>query len=31
LNGELRVEQGEGYAAHITFPLQPAATWDAKS
>jgi two-component sensor histidine kinase len=31
LNGELRVEHAEGYAAHITFPLQPAATWDAKS
>ncbi|HEY5757528.1 MAG TPA: sensor histidine kinase, partial [Steroidobacter sp.] len=31
LNGQLQVEHADGYAAHITFPLQPAATWDAKS
>lgn len=31
LNGQLRVEHADGYAAHITFPLHPAATWDSKS
>ena len=31
LNGQLQVEHTDGYAAHITFPLQPAATWDSKS
>jgi two-component sensor histidine kinase len=31
LNGQLQVEHADGYAAHVTFPLQPAATWDAKS
>ncbi|MFC4311178.1 histidine kinase dimerization/phosphoacceptor domain -containing protein [Steroidobacter flavus] len=31
LNGQLRVEHADGYAAHITFPLQPATTWDSKS
>lgn len=31
LNGELRIEHTDGYAAHITFPLQVAATWGSKS
>jgi two-component sensor histidine kinase len=31
LNGELRIEDADGYAAHITFPLQTAATWGLKS
>lgn len=31
LNGQLSVEDADGYAAHVTFPLQPAATWDSKS
>ena len=31
LNGQLQVEHADGYVAHITFPLQPAATWDAQS
>lgn len=31
LNGQLSVEHADGYVAHITFPLQPAATWDSKS
>ncbi|WP_116809493.1 histidine kinase dimerization/phosphoacceptor domain -containing protein [Steroidobacter cummioxidans] len=31
LNGELRIEHTDGYAAHITFPLQATATWSSKS
>ncbi|WP_129642307.1 histidine kinase dimerization/phosphoacceptor domain -containing protein [Peristeroidobacter agariperforans] len=31
LNGELRIEHADGYAAHITFPVQAAAPWDSKS
>lgn len=31
LNGQLHVEHADGYAAHITFPLQSAAPWDSKS
>ncbi len=31
LNGQLRVEDDNGYAAHITFPLEPAASWDSES
>ncbi|GFE81455.1 hypothetical protein GCM10011487_34550 [Steroidobacter agaridevorans] len=31
LNGQLRIEHADGYAAHITFPLQAAVTWDSKS
>lgn len=31
LNGQLRIEDDDGYAAHITFPLQTPLTWGAKS
>jgi len=31
LNGQLHIEHADGYAAHITFPLQAPATWDSKS
>lgn len=31
LNGELHIEHADGYAAHVTFPLQAAVTWDSKS
>ena len=31
LNGELRIEHADGYAAHITFPLQTLPTWGSKS
>ena len=31
LNGQMRIEHTDGYAAHITFPLQVAATWSSKS
>jgi len=31
LNGQLHIEHADGYAAHITFPLQTPATWDSKS
>ncbi len=31
LNGQLRIEDGDGYAAHITFALQPAPPWGSKS
>lgn len=31
LNGQLRIEDADGYAAHITFPLQPTPTWGPKS
>ncbi|MBM0107444.1 response regulator [Steroidobacter sp. S1-65] len=31
LNGQLRIEDADGYAVHITFPLQPAPTWGPKS
>jgi two-component sensor histidine kinase len=31
LNGQLRIEDADGYAAHITFPLQPPLTWGSKS
>ena len=31
LNGQLRIEDADGYAAHITFPLQPPVTWGSKS
>lgn len=31
LNGQLRIEDADGYAAHITFPLQPPPSWGSKS
>jgi two-component sensor histidine kinase len=31
LNGQLQIEHADGYAAHITFPLQVAATWSSRS
>lgn len=31
LNGQLHIEHADGYAAHVTFPLQAAVTWDSKS
>lgn len=31
LNGQLRIDHADGYAAHITFPLQAAVPWDSKS
>lgn len=31
LNGQLRIEDADGYAAHITFPLQTPLTWGAQS
>ena len=31
LNGQLRIEDADGYAAHITFALPAALTWGAKS
>ena len=31
LNGQLRIEDADGYAAHITFPLQTPLTWGATS
>jgi two-component sensor histidine kinase len=31
LNGQLSIEHADGYAAHVTFPLQPTPTWDSKS
>jgi two-component sensor histidine kinase len=31
LNGQLHIEHADGYAAHITFPMQAAATWSSKS
>lgn len=31
LNGQLRIEDADGYAAHITFPLQTLPTWGSKS
>jgi two-component sensor histidine kinase/CheY-like chemotaxis protein len=31
LNGQLRIEDADGYAAHITFPLQAPPTWGSQS
>lgn len=31
LNGQLRIDDADGYAAHITFPLQMPPTWGSKS
>jgi two-component sensor histidine kinase len=31
LNGQLSIEDADGYAAHITFPLQAPLTWGATS
>lgn len=31
LNGQIHIEDADGYAAHITFPLQPSLTWGSKS
>jgi two-component sensor histidine kinase len=31
LNGQLHIEHADGYAAHVTFPLQAPVTWDSKS
>jgi two-component sensor histidine kinase len=31
LNGQLSIEDADGYAAHITFPLQTPLTWRSKS
>lgn len=31
LHGELRIEDADGYAAHITFPLHTLPTWDQQS
>ena len=31
LNGQLRIEDADGYAAHITFALQTLPTWGVKS
>jgi two-component sensor histidine kinase len=31
LNGQLRIEDADGYAAHISFALPASLTWGAKS
>jgi two-component sensor histidine kinase len=31
LNGQMRIEDADGYVAHITFAVQPPPTWGSKS